>query len=184
MEIEIDNFPVSELPSRFNISKQAIYNRLDSVGIRPSKVGKRAFITAEQLQALDRLHEHILEGGSMVELSNSQVDSMDRSSGRLVKSTIGQVDLSIESSELFLDRVEALVKSIAITLPTRSPLWYIAELEKAQIEGWLLTTSEIQELIGVRPMTAKLGLTYQRGCFTFTKAGKIGSQTAWKVTKK
>jgi hypothetical protein len=56
------------------------------------------------------------------------------------------------------------------------------ELKEASEEGWLLTTKEIQELIGVKPRTKKGENTYIRGSFSFTKSGKIGGQTAWKVT--
>ena len=77
----------------------------------------------------------------------------------------------------------AVSQTIASTVQQRSPLWYMSELEQAQAQGWLLTSSEIQHLIGVKPTAAKGTSTYQRGSFTFTKVGKIGSQTAWQVIK-
>ena len=103
----------------------------------------------------------------------------------------GQLDILDESSVLVEQNSEVLMnllagavsQAIASTIPTRSPLWYMSELEEAQTQGWLLTTSEIQKLIGVKPTTAKGTSTYQRGSFSFIKAGKIGTQTAWKVTK-
>jgi hypothetical protein len=178
MEVEIDNFPVSELPSRFNIGKQAIYNRLDALDIRPSKLKNRAYITADQLELLDRLQVHIVEGGTMADFQS-------------LHGGTGQLDILDESSVLVEHNSEVLVnllagavsQAIASTIPTRSPLWYMSELEAAQTQGWLLTTSEIQKLIGVKPTTAKGTSTYQRGSFSFVKAGKIGTQTAWKVTK-
>ena len=102
-----------------------------------------------------------------------------------------QLDTLDESSGLLDNNLEVLVKliagtasqTIASTIPTRSPLWYMSELEEAQTQGWLLTTSEIQQLIGVKPTAPKGTSTYQRGSFSFVKAGKIGTQTAWKVTK-
>ena len=59
----------------------------------------------------------------------------------------------------------------------------MSELEQAQDQGWMLTTAEIQKSIGVKPTASKGTSTYQRGSFIFIKAGKIGSQTAWRVTK-
>ena len=228
MEIEIDNYPVADLPSRFDLGKQQVYNRFVALGIKPTKVGKRAYITNAQLQSLDRLHAHISGGGLMADFDFpiqsdagiSPVDAIDKTSGYLTSSEhspetspLDAIDKTSErtSSETSsLDRIdtttglvennlEALVnliagavsqlvgspdqKTIANTIPTRSPLWYMPELEQAQAQGWILTTAEIQTLIGVKPIVAKGTSTYQRGSFTFTKAGKIGSQTAWRVTK-
>ena len=56
-------------------------------------------------------------------------------------------------------------------------------LERASEKDWLLTTAEVRQLIGVKPKTSKGEKVYQRGCWLFQKAGKIGSQTAWKVSK-
>jgi hypothetical protein len=65
-----------------------------------------------------------------------------------------------------------------------SPLSPHRELEAAAEKGWLLTTAEVRELIGVKPTVPKGEDSYQRGCWLFTKAGKIGSQTAWRVSKR
>ena len=220
MEIEIDNYPVADLPSRFDLGKQQVYNRFVALGIKPTKVGKRAYITNAQLQSLDRLHAHISGGGLMADFDFpiqsdagiSPVDAIDKTSGYLTSSEhspetspLDAIDKTSErtSSETsLLDRIdtttgivennlEALVnmiagvvsQAIASTVQQRSPLWYMSELEQAEAQGWLLTTAEIQQLIGVKPTAATGTSTYQRGSFTFTKAGKIGSQTAWRVTK-
>ena len=220
MEIEIDNYPVADLPSRFELGKQQVYNRFVALGIKPSKVGKRAYITNAQLQSLDRLHAHISGGGLMADFDFpiqsdaeiSPVDAIDKTSGYLSSSEhspetspLDAIDKTSErtSSETsLLDRIdtttgivennlEALVnmiagvvsQAIASTVQQRSPLWYMSELERAEAQGWMLTTAEIQQLIGVKPTAATGTSTYQRGSFTFTKAGKIGSQTAWRVTK-
>ncbi|MDY7015496.1 MAG: hypothetical protein SVX43_18255 [Cyanobacteriota bacterium] len=61
--------------------------------------------------------------------------------------------------------------------------WYHAELERAHCSGWLLTTSEVRQLIGVKPVCPAGINIYQRGCWLFEKAGKIGGQTAWRVLK-
>lgn len=181
MEAEVENYPVSDLPSRYNLGKQAIYNRLDSLGIRPSKVGKRSYISTEQLQALDRLHAHILEGGSMADL-NSPVDLSTASTGQIKTSPLDSIDKST-GLELINLIAGAVSQSIASTVQQRSPLWYLRELEAARTEGWLLTTGEVQELIGVKPKITKGKSTYERGTYAFVKAGKIGSQAAWQVKK-
>ncbi|MBT9315903.1 hypothetical protein [Leptothoe spongobia] len=64
-----------------------------------------------------------------------------------------------------------------------NPLWYMDVLERAATAQWLLTTDEIEQLIGVKPKCYSKDKTYQRGTWTFMKVGKLGAQTAWKVTK-
>ena len=64
-----------------------------------------------------------------------------------------------------------------------NPLWYMEVLEQACSGGWLLTSDEVQHLIGVKPTCARGEDHFQRGCWVFVKAGKLGSQTAWQVEK-
>ena len=203
MEIEIDNYPVADLPSRYQLGKQQVYNRFVALNIKPSKVGKRAYITNIQLQSLDRLHAHISGGGLMADFDfptqsldeSSLVDAIDTTNGHLTssehspeKSPLDRIDTTNGIVENNLEALVNLIagavsQTIASTVQQRSPLWYMSELERAEAQVWLLTTAEIQTLIGVKPIVAKGTSTYQRGSFTFTKAGKIGSQTAWRVTK-
>ena len=42
---DIDPYPVSELQSRYSIGKQAVYNRLDALKIKPEKHGNRSYIS-------------------------------------------------------------------------------------------------------------------------------------------
>ncbi|MBL1179252.1 MAG: hypothetical protein FWK01_30070 [Pantanalinema sp. GBBB05] len=56
-------------------------------------------------------------------------------------------------------------------------------LERAYTGKWILTSAEIHQLIGVQPTGAKGSESFQRGCWVFVKAGKLGNQTAWQVKK-
>ena len=183
MNAEIDNFPVSQLQSRYSIGKQAVYNRLDALDIKPFKEGNRSYITAMQLRSLDELHQHIAAGGTMADFS--------------AKKALGErVDSQLDMVESQLDIVDKpslptqaanlgeLVKAIAQAVqPPADPLHYMDVLERAAEKGWLLTTAEVKQLISVKPKTSKGEKVYKRGCWLFQKAGKIGAQTAWRVSK-
>jgi hypothetical protein len=41
MTVEIDPFPVAALLDRYNLGKQAVYNRIDALGIKTFKQGNR-----------------------------------------------------------------------------------------------------------------------------------------------
>jgi hypothetical protein len=76
-----------------------------------------------------------------------------------------------------------LEATLATRLPPANPLWYMDILEKAEVAQWLLTTEEVEQLIGVKPQCHHDETSYQRGSWLFIKAGKIGSQIAWQVKK-
>jgi len=55
----IEHFPVKSLMERYNIERSVLYNRLKGLGISPTKIGRRSYITVEELELLDQLHEYI-----------------------------------------------------------------------------------------------------------------------------
>ncbi len=56
-------------------------------------------------------------------------------------------------------------------------------LEQAAAANWILTTDEIERLIGIKPQCHHGETSYHRGSWIFIKAGKIGTQTGWRVEK-
>lgn len=136
------------------------------------------------MELLDKLHEYVTQGGTMAEFK-SQLDAVD-SLLDTVDSKVDGLDDIVKSNnsndlELLGQVVSAGIEKALTSGKSKSPLWYMKELKEATEEGWLLTTSQVQELIGVKPKTKKGENTYTRGSFSFVKSGKIGTQTAWKV---
>lgn len=76
-----------------------------------------------------------------------------------------------------------LEATIASRLQPFNPLWYMQVLEQAATENWLLSTEEVEHLIGVKPKCYSSQTAFQRGCWTFVKTGKMGAQTGWRVMK-
>lgn len=115
MTVEIDPFPVAALQDRYNLGKQAVYNRIDALDIKTFKQGNKSYITASDVELLDQLHNHISTGGKMddfkspkAELVSSPVDTLDTSS-RLVD----RLDTSTGQPDLALGEVVQLVEAIA-----------------------------------------------------------------------
>ena len=81
------------------------------------------------------------------------------------------------------DSLVALEKILAGGLQPPNPLWYMDVLEKAEAANWILTTDEVEHLIGIKPHCHHDETTYHRGSWVFIKAGKIGSQLGWRVKK-
>ncbi len=61
--MDIDPYPISALQDRYRLSsRQAVYDRINALGIKPVARGK---ISSEQLSLLDKLDEHIKAGGAI-----------------------------------------------------------------------------------------------------------------------
>lgn len=88
--------------------------------------------------------------------------------------------LAIQSN---LAELTKLMEAIAPTLNLPKPLQVLEGLEVAAEKGWLLTTEQVRQLIGVRPKLKASDRTFIHGSFAFVKSGKIGTQIAWKVVK-
>ena len=81
------------------------------------------------------------------------------------------------------DSLVALETILAARLQPLNPLWYMDVLEKAEAANWILTTDEVEQLIGIKPHCHHDETTYHRGSWIFIKTGKIGSQLGWRVKK-
>ena len=196
MDIEVDNYPVTELQSRYEIGKQAVYNRLEALGIKPSREGKNSYVNAADLRSLDELHGHIQDGGKMNDFPLCQLDRGDDMPSGQIEMSTGQPDTtqlaflvetcvkaSVEAAMAQLPEALAAVQPPRLpTVAARSPLWHHWELTRAMEAGILLSTAEIEALIGVKPFCHNDDTAYQRGSWIFIKTEKrIGSQIAWRV---
>ena len=186
---EIDRIPLSQLPNRYGIARSALYTRLKDLHIEPIKEGKKAYIDAPSLQLLDELHEHIQQGGTTNEFlkqkaskstGQSRTDDRTQQEGLLVQDSPGQIILQPSG---LVSLVEAIVKRL---LPkTGSRLSYLRELEEACEKGWLLSTSELADLLGLSAKTlAAYGQHFEDAGFVFTRAGtRKGGEIAWAIDK-
>ncbi len=91
-----------------------------------------------------------------------------------------------EQLRLLTKIADSLVKLetiLASRLQPPNPLWYMDVLEKAEVANWILTTDEVEQLIGVKPHCHHDETDYHRGSWVFTKVGKVGVQAGWKVKR-
>lgn len=184
MTVEIDPFPVAALQDRYNLGKQAVYNRIDALDIKTFKQGNKSYITASDVELLDQLHDHISAGGKMddfksplAELVSSPVDRLDTSS-RLV-----DILDTPTGQDTAIGEMIQLVEAIARHLRPAEPLQHLKELELAVTNDWLLSSEEVEGLIGCKPRVKKGEQQFTRGSFCFVRSGSIGNQSAWKVLK-
>ena len=199
MTVEVDLIPLSQLPNRYGIARSNLYNRLKDLKIESIKQGRKAFITATQLQMLDGLDAHFKQGGTtseyLAQLSSSeslatmptnqtevyhtQSIESDKPNGM---ASLREPTLTIQASAL-VGAIETVIKRL---IPTnRSRLSYLRDLEEAYEKGWLLSTSEVADLLGLSPKTvASYGQEFSDAGFIFARVGiRKGGEIAWSVDK-
>ena len=106
------------------------------------------------------------------------------------KSVISAPQTEIEKKQQLTQQLKAIAnslirleKTLTSRLQPSNPLWYMDVLEKAAIANWVLTTEEVEHLIGIKPHCNHDETIYYRGSWAFVKTGKIGAQTGWRVKK-
>jgi hypothetical protein len=54
-----------KIQERYDIGRAMVYKRLRHLDIQPTKQGSETWLTPDQLEALDKLNQHLLEGGKL-----------------------------------------------------------------------------------------------------------------------
>lgn len=192
-------YPVAELPDRYSISRQSVYDRLKFLNISTVKMEKKAHITAEQQELLDRLHQHLQSGVDMAlfnpdtlpkkSVKSSQAITKAKTPTQPLSSQLS-TERSPQSEDLTLinpnniqspvlyDLIQELAKAITSNQAI-SPISHHKDLDLASKEGWLLTSHEITALTGMKPK----GDSFIWGCWQFIAKGKIGRSKGWIVEK-
>jgi hypothetical protein len=171
---------VSDLQQRYGLaSRQAVYDRLNALNIKPVSRGK---LSSDQLDKLDRLDKWLKVNPNSAIADFPQEPEVMPPDLSVIPQSSNSNDLSsdvVDKSQNGFDLLQ-LAEAMARHLSKmRDPLQHYAALERAIASGWLLSSSEVRSLIGVKPS----GDRFQRGSFIFIRSGKIGAQAAWKVLK-
>ena len=190
----VDLIPLSQLPSRYGIARSNLYTRLKDLKIESVKQGRKAFIIVASLQLLDGLHAHLEQGGTTSEFiklieqsaQNHQLVEIPNNSPSISNSLETEYSskptISLNPAAL-VGVIETVVKSLIP--PSRSRLTYMRELEEAYQNQWLLSTSEVANLLGLNPKTiTNYGQEFSDAGFIFERAGiRKGGEIAWSIDK-
>lgn len=188
----IDLVPLTQLPTRYGIARSNLYNRIKELKIETVKQGRKAFVTAAQLELLDELDAHLGRGGTIIGFLQilkkkgyqlSTVSTIDASVSSLAEKTNHSESIIVLNPSALVTTIETVVKRLIPQSNNR--LNYLKELESAYSNGWLLSTSEVSDLLGLSPKTiASYGQEFHDAGFTFTRAGtRKGGEIAWSIDK-
>ena len=179
---DIELIKISTLQGRYGLeSRQAVYDRINGLDIKPVARGK---ISPQQLELLDKLDKHIRDGGAIADFPiqpEVEVPALSKLDNQL-----DILDNQLDNAENLtaINVMAGLVeKMMGYVGNRRSLLSEYEELEKAVAHKWTLSTAKVKELIGITPRVGKDEMTFVWGSFTFTKAGKLGNQMGWLVSR-
>ncbi len=89
--------------------------------------------------------------------------------------------------EALLENLSSRFQKLEVSLGKYStphnPLWYMPILEQVDRHGWIISSEEVEQLIGIKPHCDSSHNFFMRGCWKFVKVGKIGTHSSWQVSK-
>jgi DNA-binding XRE family transcriptional regulator len=179
----IDRMRTRQVAERYGIEYNSLHNRMNKLGIKPTKEGRESFLSGDDIALLDRLHTHlstsgntfsnfIIEEGAIIPLVRGNANERK---AELVKSSNAS-NGSIVSPEL----VEILNIYARQQYDVLTPQ---KKLLEAATHKFLLTTDQVASILGYSRNTIS---SWESGTnkigFSFTKI-KEGSSTLWKISQ-
>ena len=165
--------PVNSLyPDRYSKGKSSVYQALKDLKINSFKreMGKTAYISLEDLAVLDEYMRLLVSEGKQAAL-----DYATSRLNTLVVPPPSTVDLPVSAPSV--DPIQVLLQAIALQQPF-DVLAPQRQLKEAADEGWILSTSQVREIVDVLSWSGG-----DRFGFSFEKTGKVGGQNGWRVLK-
>lgn len=180
---EIDRLPVSQLMDRYNLVRSAVYNRLEALGIKPEKIGNKAYVNSTQLRLLDDLHQFIQTGGTTAEFTESR--GLQKANAETSGLSSGLSTIQPDIMKLVAAIAAEFAARFQPPTPEPDPFAYFEVLERAARNGWLLRTTEVAYLLDLPPASIRAyGDRFSEAGFTFTRAGyRSQGEVAWRVSK-
>lgn len=164
---------IKELLERYGLkSRQSIYDWCEAAGIKLSSDEQGIKHASEDaIVILDKLQSHIDNGGTLKTFIKPVIPTVIETDTKL--DTVQDTYINTVFDNSVLGELARLI------INENNPLRHHQLLKEASLEGWILSTSEIEKLIGTKPK----GERFVRGSWVFNRCGKVGSQSGWIVER-
>ena len=178
---------ISQLMTRYKITKPALYSRFKGLGISTFKVGRKAYVKSEDIELLDKLEQHIYDGGTITDfVYTNEAAGLSKPSTEELTET--PEPIAQEQPNTWLNTLPLLANSLADAIaqritPPANPLAELEALEKAYEKRWILSTSQLGSILKLHPKTLIRHKSFERHGFTFTRSGVVGAEIGWRVGK-
>jgi hypothetical protein len=176
----LDELPVASLPDRYGVARSQIYNRIKALGIQTTRRDNKAYVNTEQIALMDRMHE-LLQQDYTLETATAAILGKPASQYTLVPGVGSPVEQSRETAGQ-IEILQMLVAALASQPPDlpANPLSHFEQLQTIADHDWRPSTSELAKILGLKSLPGK---QFERYGFRFTRAGRNGAESAWKVEK-
>ena len=168
--------PMAELSSRWAVTPNTVSRRLAFLGIKPIRQGNYRFLTPEQLELAQALHDHILSGKPQ--------DTFPVAQARQVKRQVN-AESQVTRQAAGLEQLAALIAQQSASQQAPSdPLRVARALVEVADLGVALSTRELADALGFSPETVgswKDGHSPRPG-FTLHRQ-KAGNAVWWTVKR-
>lgn len=134
---------MAELASRWAVTANTVSRRLAYLGIKPIRQGNFRYLTVEQLEQANALHDHIVQGKPMEAFPRPEPDA---------SAVVRRLTYNSQKE----DPTTALVAAMAARLaPVPDPLLQARRLKEAADLGVWLTNNELAAVLGVAESTLR-----------------------------
>jgi hypothetical protein len=113
-------------------------------------------------------------------VQSTDVEAIPKSSSPPDNHINNELNELLEKIDRRLEKMELLLSK---QLNAPNPLWYMPILEQVSAQAWILSSEEVEQLIGIKPYCAPGHNSFRRGCWKFIKTGKVGTHSSWRVIK-
>lgn len=176
---EIDRIAIAGLEKQYGIPRSVLYDRMNALGIKRTKIGSRAYIDGEALQLLNNLDAHMKAGQPMALFLESVEKPSEQTKIAVAGQATGQTEILIKA----LAQLNEVVAHLMNQQPGEE-LYAWQKLEEVSEHNWHIPTSQLLSLLG-RTTIPSLDdhHRFSRMGFTFHRMGKVGRQYEWRVSK-
>lgn len=170
---------MAELASRWGVTPNTVSRRLAFLGIKPIRQGNYRFLSPEQLQQAEELHQHILSGKPQ-----ESFPLPDQGQGRLVARQVpaaGQV-----AGQVAADQMAALMVAMGQLMPSPAadPLQRARGLAEAA-DNWLVFDNSELRALGVVGVAGSQEQSVDAHGYRFLRhqSGGPGARVLWTVQR-
>lgn len=179
----IDRMRTRQVAERYGIEYNSLHNRMNKLGIKPTKEGRESFLSGDDIELLDRLHTHLSTSGNTFSnfvIEEGAIIPLVRESGNERKAELVKSSNASSGTIVSPELVEILNIYARQQYDVLTPQ---KKLLEAATHKFLLTTDQVASILGYSRNTIS---SWESGTnklgFSFTKI-KEGSSTLWQISQ-
>ena len=184
---QTEDFLFSKLTERYGIVRSQVYARINALKAQNPELSQftsrgKSWVNPAVLGCLDEMDRLVGEGYTTDQSSeivaNKVSTTVEPNTDQTVSTEQSAIVSSVSGGAIATN--EKPIVSAIKTASTAEPFAKYKMLDEVSTSGWHLPSSEIAAILGRKSLT---GQEFELYGFRFTRQGKAGSESTWKVEK-